>query len=123
MRRAVMVPGAPNPGGYYSHAIVANGFVYVSGQVPREPASGRIPDRFADQVRLAMQNVQFVLRGVGTDLPNVVKITTYLTDMTRFAEYNDIYREFFPTEPPARTTVGCQLHGFQIEIDCIAVLP
>jgi 2-iminobutanoate/2-iminopropanoate deaminase len=53
----------------------------------------------------------------------VVKINGYLSDVTRFREYNEIYKEFFTTDPPARTTVGCQLVGIQVEIDCIAVLP
>ena len=123
MRNAVMVQSAAKPGGHYSHAVIANGMVFVSGQVPRDPATGAVPGPFADQLRLAVRNLQVVLRGVGLDLSDAVKITTYLTDMTRFTEYNDIYREFFPTEPPARTTIGCQLHGFLIEIDCIAVLP
>ena len=96
--------------------------VYVSGQVPRDPTSGLVPEGFADQVRLALRNVERILRGVGLDLSDAVKITAYLTDATRFKEYNDIYREFFPSEPPARTTIGCQLVGVQVEIDCIAVL-
>lgn len=122
MRKAVMVSNAVKPGGHYSHAVIANEMVYVSGQIPRDPATGLVPDGFADQVRLALRNVERVLRGVGLDLSDAVKITAYLTDATRFKEYNDIYREFFPSEPPARTTVGCQLVGVQVEIDCIAVL-
>ncbi len=123
MRKAIMVRGAASPGGHYSHAVIVNGLIYVSGQVPRDPATGNIPDGFAAQVRLALSNLRTVLRGVGADLGDVAKITTYLTDMTRFAEYNEIYREFFPTDPPARTTIGCQLHGFLVEIDCIAAQP
>jgi 2-iminobutanoate/2-iminopropanoate deaminase len=121
MRKAVMVPKAAPAGGHYSHAVIANGLVYVSGQVPRDPVSGQVPDSFADQVRLSLRNVQAVLHGVGLDLSDTVKITAYLTDMARFKEYNAIYGEFFPSEPPARTTIGCQLVGVQIEIDCIAV--
>jgi 2-iminobutanoate/2-iminopropanoate deaminase len=120
MRKAVMVQQAAKPGGHYSHAIIANGTVYVSGQVPRDPVSGAVPESFADQVRLALRNVDTILRGIGLDLSDAVKITTYLTDLSRFKEYNEIYREFFPTDPPARTTVGCQLVGMQVEIDCIA---
>jgi 2-iminobutanoate/2-iminopropanoate deaminase len=121
MRQAVMVSDAAKPGGHYSHAVIANEMVYVSGQVPRDPVTGLVPDGFADQVRLAIRNVERILRGVGLDLSDAVKITGYLTDIARFKEYNDIYREFFPTEPPARTTIGCQLVGVQVEIDCIAV--
>lgn len=120
MREAVVVPGAAKPGGHYSHAVIANGAVYVSGQVPRDPVTGAVPPAFADQVRLALRNVERVLQGVGLSLADAVKITTYLSDMGRFKEYNDIYREFFPTQPPARTTVGCELVGFDVEVDCIA---
>lgn len=123
MRKAFMVDGAVKPAGHYSHAIVANGFAYVSGQGPADPATGIVPDRFADQVRQVMKNLRTILQGVGADMKDVVKVNTYLSDVTRFREYNEIYREFFADAPPARTTVGCQLNGIQVEIDCIAALP
>jgi 2-iminobutanoate/2-iminopropanoate deaminase len=80
-------------------------------------------DNFAEQVRQTLRNLQIMLKGVGADLEDVVKINAYLADLTRFPEYNEIYKEFFPTEPPARTTIGCALYGIHVEIDCIAVLP
>lgn len=120
MRKAVMVKEAAKPGGHYSHAVIANGAVYVSGQVPRDPVTGTVPASFADQVRLAVRNLERILRGVGLELTDVVKINAYLTDVSRFKEYNDIYREFFPNDPPARTTIGCQLVGVEVEVDCIA---
>ena len=123
MRKALIVDAALKPGGHYSHAIVANGFVYVSGQGPADPKTGVAPDAFAEQVRQTLRNVQIILKGAGADMKDVVKINTYLSDLTRFPEYNTIYKEFFPTEPPARTTIGCQLFGIQVEIDCVAVLP
>jgi 2-iminobutanoate/2-iminopropanoate deaminase len=123
MRKTVMVAGAAKAAGQYSHAVVANGFVFVSGQGPADPASGVVPDAFAAQVRQTLRNVQTILKGVSADLPDVVKVNTYLSDVTRFREYNEIYKEFFPSEPPARTTVGSQLVGIQVEIDCVAVLP
>ena len=54
---------------------------------------------------------------------DIVKVNAYLTDLTRFPEYNEVYKEFFPSDPPARTTIGCQLYGIQVEINCVAVLP
>lgn len=123
MRKATMVEGAAKPAGQYSHAIVANGLVFVSGQGPADPATNIVPDGFADQVRQTLRNLQTILRGVGADLGDVVKVNTYLSDVTRFREYNEIYSEYFIADPPARTTVGCQLVGIQVEIDCIAVLP
>ena len=123
MRSANMVEGAAKPAGPYSHAVVANGFVFVSGQGPADPATNAVPDGFADQVRQTLRNLQTILRGVGANLTDIVKINAYLSDVTRFREYNEIYKEFFSADPPARTTVGSQLIGIQVEIDCIAVLP
>jgi 2-iminobutanoate/2-iminopropanoate deaminase len=123
MRKALIVPEAAKLGGHYSHAVIANGFVYVSGQGPANPKTGIVPDNFAEQVRQTLRNVQTILKGAGADFKDVVKVNAYLGDLTRFAEYNLIYKEFFPGEPPARTTIGCQLYGIQVEIDCVAVLP
>ena len=123
MRKAHIVEGAAKPAGQYSHAITANGFAYVSGQGPVDPATGVMSDNFADQVRQTIRNVETILKGIGASLNDVVKINAYLADLTRFKEYNEIYTEFFKTAPPARTTIGCQLHGIHVEIDCVAVLP
>jgi len=123
MRKALIVDAALKPGGHYSHAVIANGFVYVSGQGPQDPKTNIAPDDFAGQVRQTLRNVQTILQGAGADMKDVVKVNTYLSDLTRFGEYNTIYKEFFPAEPPARTTIGCQLYGIQVEIDCVAVLP
>lgn len=123
MRKAIMVDGAAKAGGHYSHAVIANGFVYVAGQGPVNPATNVMPDSFAEQVRQTLRNLQIILKGAGADLKDVVKVNAYLSDVTRFQEYNSIYKEFFPSEPPARTTIGCQLVGIQVEIDCVAALP
>jgi 2-iminobutanoate/2-iminopropanoate deaminase len=122
MRQALMIAGTPKPGGHYPHAIVANGFVFVSGQGPKEPESGLMPDSFEGQVRQTLANLRTILEGAGSSLDDVVKINCYLSDVTRFREWNTIYTEFFPAAPPARTTVGCQLNGILVEVDCIAVL-
>jgi 2-iminobutanoate/2-iminopropanoate deaminase len=122
-RKAITAANGGKPGGQYSHAIVANGFVYVSGQGPVDPATGKKPDNFAGEVRQVLRNVQTILEAAGTDLRHVVKVNAYLADIGRFDEYNEVYKEFFAKEPPARTTIGCQLHGIQVEIDAIAVLP
>jgi len=123
MRKAIMVESAVKPAGRYSHAVIANGFVYVSGQGPADPATSIVPDGFADQVRQTLRNLQAILKGAGADLKDVVKVNAYLSDVTRFRDYDEVYREFFTADPPARTTVGSQLVGIQVEIDCIAVLP
>lgn len=121
-REAVTAAGAPEPAGPYSHAIVANGFVYVSGQGPIDPETGSIPDGFGDQVRRTFENLRTILEAAGSSLESVVKVNAYVTDLTRFAQFNAVYKEFFGDEPPARTTVGVDLLGFLVEIDCVAVL-
>jgi 2-iminobutanoate/2-iminopropanoate deaminase len=122
MRQALMIEGAAPAGGHYSHAIVANGFVFVSGQGPVDPATGMMPDDFEGQVRQTLANLRTILEGAGSSLDDVAKINCYLSDVTRFREWNRIYADFFPGAPPARTTVGCQLNGILVEVDCIAVL-
>ena len=121
-REAITAGGAPEPAGPYSHAIVANGFVYVSGQGPIDPASGSVPDGFEDQVRQTFQNLKTILEAAGSGLGDVVKVNAYITDLTRFAQFNGVYKEFFAEDPPARTTVGADLLGILVEIDCVAVV-
>ena len=120
MRRTVMAEGGPAPAGPYSHAVVANGFVYVSGQGPVEPETGEMPDGFTDQVRQTLKNLRTILEAAGSGLDDVVKVNAYLTDLTRFAEFNEVYREFFGNDPPARTTVATALLGILVEVDCVA---
>jgi 2-iminobutanoate/2-iminopropanoate deaminase len=122
MRRTVTAEKAPRPAGPYSHAVVADGFVFISGQGPVDPESGTMPDAFADQVRQTLGNVQTILEASGSGLDDVVKVNAYVTDLTRFQEFNEVYGEFFPHDPPARTTVGASLLGILVEVDCIARL-
>ncbi len=120
MKKTVMAEKGPAPAGPYSHAVVANGFVFISGQGPVDPETGTMPDAFADQVRQTLKNVQTILEAAGSSLDEVVKVNAYVTDLTRFAEFNDVYKEFFQDDPPARTTVATALLGILVEVDCIA---
>ncbi len=122
MRRTVTADKAPRPAGPYSHAVVADGFVFISGQGPVDPETGTMPDAFADQVRQTLGNVRTILEASGSGLDDVVKVNAYVTDLTRFQEFNEVYGEFFPHDPPARTTVGASLLGILVEVDCIARL-
>ncbi|HSK99183.1 MAG TPA: RidA family protein [Rubrobacteraceae bacterium] len=122
MRKTVMAEKGPQPAGPYSHAVVANGFVFVSGQGPADPATGTMPDAFADQVRQTLTNLQTILEAAGSSLDDVVKVNAYVTDLTRFAEFNEVYKEFFSNDPPARTTVAAALLGMLVEVDCVAQL-
>jgi 2-iminobutanoate/2-iminopropanoate deaminase len=122
MRKTVMADKGPTPAGPYSHAVDANGFVFISGQGPVNPETGAMPDAFADQVRQTFKNVQTILEAAGSSLDDVVKVNAYVTDLTRFAEFNDVYKEFFQDDPPARTTVATALLGIRVEVDCIAAI-
>jgi 2-iminobutanoate/2-iminopropanoate deaminase len=122
MRKTVMADKGPAPAGPYSHAVVANGFVFISGQGPVNPETGAMPDAFADQVRQTFKNVQTILEAAGSSLDDVVKVNAYVTDLTRFAEFNEVYKDFFQDDPPARTTVATALLGILVEVDCIAAI-
>jgi 2-iminobutanoate/2-iminopropanoate deaminase len=123
MRKTVTAEKGPKPAGPYSHAVVSGGFVFISGQGPVDPETGTMPDAFADQVRQTLKNVRTILEAAGSGLDEVVKVNAYVTDLTRFQEFNEVYKEFFTHDPPARTTVGTSLLGFLVEIDCIAAVP
>lgn len=113
-------------GSPYSTAIKANGFLFVSGSVPLDPATGAVVgEDTATQTRQVLKNLQAIVEGAGVPLSNVVKATVYLTDMGDFAAMNGVYREFFPQNPPTRTTVGVNglaRDEFRVEIDMIAAL-
>ena len=121
-RETITADNAPEPAGPYSHAVVANGFVYISGQGPIQPETGEMPDSFEEQVRLTLNNVKTILEAAGSGLDHVVKVNAYITDLTRFAEFNEVYKEFFQNAPPARTTVATALLGMLVEVDCVAII-
>ena len=102
--------------------MVADGLVFISGQGPVDPETGTMPDAFSDQVRQTLRNVQTILEAADPSLYDVIKVNAYVTDLTRFQEFNEVYGEFFWHDPPARTTVGVSLLGFLVEVDCIARL-
>ena len=124
MRRIADAPGLTGAVGPFSQAVVANGFVFVTGQLPSGPGGlGDQPEAFEDRVRRTLENLRSVLREAGTDLAHVVRCNGYLTAPEQLAPYNRIYAEFFGGHRPARTTVCVTLWGVDLEIDCIAVLP
>jgi 2-iminobutanoate/2-iminopropanoate deaminase len=121
-RETITAENAPEPAGPYSHAAVAGGFVYVSGQGPVQPETGEMPDSFEEQVRQTLSNLKTILEAAGSGLDNVAKVNAYITDLTRFSEFNEIYKEFFQDAPPARTTVATALLGMLVEVDCVAIV-
>lgn len=115
---------APKAIGPYSQAVKANGFVFTSGQIALDPASGNLVDGdFSAQARRVFENLKAVLTEAHTDFSRVVKATVYLTDLGDFQTLNTIYAEYFGDHKPARTTVGvAQLpRGSKVEIDLIAL--
>ncbi len=121
---AVQTDAAPQAIGPYSQAVAAGDFVFVSGQIPLEPASGAlVGGDFAAQAKRALENVDGVLRGAGCKRTGVVKVTVYLTDLGRFAEFNEIYAAFFGSHRPARAVVGVASlpRGAQVEVEAVAV--
>lgn len=106
-----------------STAIGVGDLVFCAGQVSVNPATGE-PElgTVEAETRRTLENLKAVLESAGSSLDKVVKTTVFLTDLNKFEEMNRVYREFFPKDPPARSTVGVQLvKGFKVEIECVAV--
>ena len=126
MRHAtpVYLPDLPKPVGPYSPAVRAGDFIYVSGQVPRDPATGTLSgDDIRTQARAVLGNVRQVLETAGASTADVVSVIVYLVDVDDWTAFNEVYREFF-TEPfPSRTAVGCSLRGIKVEVSCVAYAP
>jgi 2-iminobutanoate/2-iminopropanoate deaminase len=111
------------PAGAYSPGIVAEGkFVYVSGQGPIRDGV-IVGETTGEQTKVVLENLAAVLAEAGAGLADVVKCGVFLQDIADFAEMNAVYAEVFPAPLPARTTVGADLTGIRVEIDCVAVLP
>jgi 2-iminobutanoate/2-iminopropanoate deaminase len=121
MRKVVRTSEGPQPRGPYSPAIVADGFVFVAGQGPVNPNTNELElGDIGSETRRTLQNIQAVLAAAGSSLRDVVRVGVFLADIKDFDAMNVVYREFFPEDPPARTTVGVQLPKIKVEIDCIA---
>jgi len=123
MNRIVSTDRAPKAIGPYSQAVISNGFVFVSGQVPIDPATGQIvAGGIAEQTARVFENIRNVLEAAGSSLEQAVKTTVYLKDMGEFAQMNEAYGRYFPSNPPARATIEAARlpRDVRIEIDCIA---
>jgi len=106
MRDIVLTDKGPKPIGPYSQAIRANGFLYVSGQVALDPKTGELlGSDVAQQTQRTLENVKGILEAAGSNLHHVVKTTVFLKDMNDFAAMNETYAKYFPSAPPARSTV------------------
>lgn len=120
----IVTDRAPKAVGAYAQAVRANGMLFLSGQIPLDPASGEmISGDVEAQTRRVLDNLRGVLEGAGSSLDKVVKATIYLTDMNDFAVVNKTYAEYFPAAKPARATVAVAglPRGSKVEIDMIAL--
>jgi 2-iminobutanoate/2-iminopropanoate deaminase len=124
-RHTIEASGAPPAIGPYSHAVSAAGLLFCSGQIPLRPETGEIVgDTPGEQARRCLQNLQIVCEAAGTSLERAVRLTVYMTDLSAFAEVNEVYATFFEADPPARAAVGVAAlpRGAQVEIDAIVAL-
>ena len=116
---------APLPGGHYSQAIVHNGLVYVSGQLPIDPKTGEKQiGSIEEQTRLVLQNLSAILDASDSSLKQVLKVTVYISDISLWGKVNEVYAEIFGDHRPARAIVPTRdLHfGFKIEVDAVAAV-
>ena len=124
-----MISGGPRPVAPFSHAVEADGWVILTGQMPTDPAApdAPLPRGIVAQTHQVMQNLEIVLKGVGLDLSHVLQCRCFLTEFDRdYGAFNETYKSYFPEDRrPARTTVGVTALavGALVEIDCIARRP
>ncbi len=123
-RDVIRTAGAPQAIGPYSQAIGVDQFVFVSGQIPLDPATGElVAGDISVQMRRVLQNVQAILEAAGSSLAQVIKTTVFLTDIGDFAAMNTVYAEFFAQDPPARSAVQVAAlpRGAAVEIEVVAL--
>ncbi|HEX2600874.1 MAG TPA: RidA family protein [Gemmatimonadaceae bacterium] len=124
--KKIITEKAPGAIGPYSQAIVANGFVFTAGQIPLDPAAGKIVDGgIVEQTDRVMENLDEVLRAAGVTWADVVKTTVYLHDLAHFPTVNEVYGKWLGDSRPARSTVQVASlpRGALVEIDVIAAIP
>lgn len=123
--QTVETPNAPLPAGHYSQAIIANGFIFIAGQLPIKPVTKeKVLGTIEEQTLQTLENVKSIVEAAGSDLSHVVKVTVFISDIELWDGVNRIYTEFFGTHKPARAIVPVKdLHyGFKIEIEAVAVV-
>ncbi len=124
MKRIIATKEAPAAIGPYSQAVEANGFVFISGQIPIDPASGNIVEGgIEEQTRQVLKNIEAVLIAADCSFEKVVKTTCYLKDMESFAAFNEVYAECFKENPPARAAIEVARlpKDVLVEIEVVAV--
>jgi 2-iminobutanoate/2-iminopropanoate deaminase len=123
-KEVIATNGAPAAIGPYSQAIRVQGLLFTAGQIPLDPATGKlVAGDIRAQTTRVLQNLEAVLAAAGSSLGNVVKTTCFLANLDDFAAFNEIYAQFFTSQPPARSTVQAARlpAGAQVEVECIAL--
>jgi len=124
-REVIRTDGAPQPIGPYVQAVRVGQFVFTAGQIPLDPASGRMVEGgIEEQTERVLENCKAILEAAGSSLSRVVRTTCFLADLEDFAAFNRIYAMYFGENPPPRTTVQAARlpAGALVEIDCIAIV-
>lgn len=122
MREAVESREAPKPIGPYSQGVRAGCLLFVSGQIPLDPSTGSlVQGDFKARARRALENLRAVVEAAGASMDSVVKVTVYLTDIKRFSEFNEVYRDYFREPYPARAVVGVSSlpGGADVEVEAV----
>lgn len=122
MKRIIATKEAPAAVGPYSQAVEVNGFLYISGQIPVDPATGKVPEGIEAQTEQVLKNIGAILKEAGMSYKNVVKTTCLLTDIANFGAMNEVYAKYFKEELPARAAfaVVALPKGVIVEIECVA---
>lgn len=125
MTTPIQTPQAPAAIGPYSQAIQAGQTVYISGQIGLDPSNNQLAEHFSAQAHQVFQNLRAIAQAAGGDLANFVKLTVFVTDLSRFAELNDIMQHYFTAPFPARAAVQAAAlpKNALIEVEAIMVLP
>ena len=124
MQTIIYTPDAPKPIGPYSQAVLSNGTLYISGQIPINPQTGQlVKDDIKSQAKQVMENLKAILKEAGMDFNQVVKTSIFITDISNFPQVNEVYGSYFSNEFPARETIEvCKLPlNADVEISMIAV--
>jgi 2-iminobutanoate/2-iminopropanoate deaminase len=124
MKKIIQIPGAPAPIGPYSQAVLVNNTLYVSGQVPLDPATGQlVTDSIESATHRVLTNIKSLVEEAGLKMNQVVKCSIFLKSMDDFASVNAVYATYFSQNPPARETVQVSKlpMDVSIEISCIAI--
>lgn len=125
MKKIISTDKAPKAIGPYSQAVIANGFVFLSGQIPLDPATAQlIEGDIAAQTERVLENIKGALEAAGSSLAQVVKTTVFIKDMGEFAKMNEVYARYFSADAPARSTVEAARlpRDVRVEIDCIGTV-